>query len=37
MKQYAQYFQYQVLLQYIQLTPQDEELANNDPMEFINQ
>lgn len=37
MKNYAQYFQYEVLLPYLKLTHEDEELAQNDPMEFINQ
>lgn len=36
MRAYAQAFQYKILPQYIKLTPEDEELANNDPLEFFN-
>lgn len=36
MKQYYESFQYKILPTYIQLEPEDEEIANNDPLEFIN-
>lgn len=36
MKQFSQNFQYEILPQYLQLKPEDEELANNDPIEFMN-
>lgn len=36
MKSYADYFQYQVLLPYLKLTQEDQELVNNDPVEFLN-
>ena len=37
MKSYAQHFQYEILPRYLMLTPEDEELANSDVVEFICQ
>jgi hypothetical protein len=35
-KQFAETFQYNVLLHYLRLQPEDEELANRDPVEFLS-
>lgn len=36
MKQYSESFQYHILPPYLQLTPEDDEIANSDPIEFIS-
>lgn len=35
-QQFAEPFQYDILLNYIRLQPEDEELANADPLDFIS-
>jgi importin-7 len=35
-RQYSETFQYNVLLNYLRLQPEDEELANRDPVEFLS-
>ncbi len=35
-KQFAKLFQEEILLKYMTLQPEDEELAQEDPLEFLN-
>lgn len=36
MTSYAELFQYDILLRYMKLQPEDEELANSDPLDFLS-
>lgn len=36
MKEFADAFQYDILLRYLRLQPEDEELANREPVEFLS-